>query len=125
MPRTVPKPAPVPTKTRRKYTEEFRREAVPMLLDGHTANSVAQRLGLDDPTILYRWKTNQLQLVHRSIAPHLFPVTASASWKTRIKFPPSSFLMSSGLCPRFSISCVITGYVETSSSCSGTRVMPS
>jgi transposase len=61
MPRNVPKPAPVPTKTRRKYTEEFRREAVQMLRDGHTANSVAQRLGLDDPTILYRWKTNQLR----------------------------------------------------------------
>lgn len=61
MPRSVPKSAPVPTPARRQFTDEFRREAVRMLLDGHTAASVAQRLGLDDPTILYKWKKNQFQ----------------------------------------------------------------
>jgi transposase len=32
-----------------------------MLLDGHSASSVSQRLGLSGPAILYRWKTQQLQ----------------------------------------------------------------
>ena len=27
-----------------------------MLLDGHTAGSVAERLGLSGPNLLYRWK---------------------------------------------------------------------
>ena len=31
---------------RREFTDEFRREAVQMMLDGHTAASVAERLGL-------------------------------------------------------------------------------
>ena len=33
-------------RTRRSYTEEFKQEAVQMLLDGHSAPSVAERLGL-------------------------------------------------------------------------------
>ena len=41
---------------RRGFTEEFKREAVQMLLDGHSAVSVAERLGLSGPTLLYRWK---------------------------------------------------------------------
>jgi transposase len=41
---------------RRRYTAEFKAEAVQMLLDGHTAASVCQRLGLSSPTLLYRWK---------------------------------------------------------------------
>lgn len=41
---------------RRRYTAEFKSEAVQMLLDGHTAASVCQRLGLSSPTLLYRWK---------------------------------------------------------------------
>lgn len=48
-------------RTRRRFTAEFRREAVQMLLEGHTAASVAERLGLSTPTILYRWKAQQLQ----------------------------------------------------------------
>ncbi len=32
--------------TRRRYTEEFKNEAVQMLLDGHSASSVMDRLGL-------------------------------------------------------------------------------
>jgi transposase len=38
---------------RRQYTDEFRRAAVQMLLDGLSAKSVAERLGFTDPTILY------------------------------------------------------------------------
>ena len=41
---------------RRRYTAEFKSEAVQMLLDGQTAASVCQRLGLSSPTLLYRWK---------------------------------------------------------------------
>lgn len=56
MPRKAPPPAPLPT--RRKFTEEFRRQAIQMILDGHTATGVAQRLGIG-PTLLYKWKTRQ------------------------------------------------------------------
>jgi transposase len=41
---------------RRRFTEEFKREAVQMLFDGHSAGSVAERLGLSGPNLLYRWK---------------------------------------------------------------------
>ena len=41
---------------RRRYPPEFKEEAVQMLLDGHTAASVAERLGLSGPSVLYRWK---------------------------------------------------------------------
>ena len=41
---------------RRRFTEEFKAEAVQMLLDGHTAASICQRLGLSGPNVLYRWK---------------------------------------------------------------------
>jgi transposase len=42
--------------TRRSYSREFRDDAVQMLFDGHSAVSVAERLGLSGPNILYRWK---------------------------------------------------------------------
>lgn len=41
---------------RRQYSEEFKAEAVQMLLDGHSASSVAARLGLSGTNLLYRWK---------------------------------------------------------------------
>jgi len=41
---------------RRRYTKEFKEEAVQMLLDGHTATSVADRFGLSGPQLLYSWK---------------------------------------------------------------------
>jgi len=41
---------------RRSYADEFKQEAVQMLLDGHSASSVAERLGLSGTNILYRWK---------------------------------------------------------------------
>ena len=50
------KPEPTTRSRRREYTEEFRREAVQMMLDGHTAVSVAERLGLSGTNLLYRWK---------------------------------------------------------------------
>jgi transposase len=48
-------------RTRRSYTEEFKQEAVQMLLDGHTAPSVAERLGLSGANVLYRWKNDSLR----------------------------------------------------------------
>jgi transposase len=54
--RTVSTPA-----KRREFTDEFKREAVQMLLDGHTASSVADRLGLSGTNMLYRWKREQLE----------------------------------------------------------------
>ena len=44
------------SKGRRSYSEEFKQEAVQMLLDGHSAPSVASRLGLSSSQVLYRWK---------------------------------------------------------------------
>ena len=64
-----------PPSKRRRFTDEFRREAVQMMLDGHTAASVAQRLGLSNPTLLYRWKQQQL---HQS-----GPVAASLEERVR------------------------------------------
>jgi transposase len=48
---------------RRVFTQEFREDAVQMLLDGHSASSVAERLGLSSTNLLYRWKA---ALVERS-----------------------------------------------------------
>ena len=41
---------------RRIYSQEFRQEAVQMVLDGHTVASVTARLGLSRANLLYRWK---------------------------------------------------------------------
>ena len=46
---------------RRVFSEEFKQEAVQMLLDGHSASSVAERLGLAGPNVLYRWKRDTLR----------------------------------------------------------------
>lgn len=48
-------------RTRRRFTDEFKQEAVQMLLDGHSAASVAERLGLAHLNILYRRKRQQLE----------------------------------------------------------------
>lgn len=49
------------TRQRRFFSEEFKQEAVQMLLDGHSAPSVAERLGLAGPNVLYRWKKDALR----------------------------------------------------------------
>jgi transposase len=46
---------------RRIYTEEFRQEAVQMVLDGHSVSSVVNRLGISNANLLYRWKNEQLR----------------------------------------------------------------
>jgi transposase len=50
-------------RTRRSYSQEFKQEAVQMLLDGHSAPSVAERLGISGPNVLYLWKK---QVLHRA-----------------------------------------------------------
>ena len=46
--------------TRRTFTQEFKQEAVQMLLDGHSTSSVAERLGVT-ANLLYRWKSQLIQ----------------------------------------------------------------
>ena len=46
---------------RRRFTEEFKAEAVQMLLDGHSASSVCERLGLSGVNLLYAWKRRLLR----------------------------------------------------------------
>ena len=50
-----------PTKHRRTYTDEFKREAVQMMLDGHSPQSIQERLGLPTTALLYRWRKQQLE----------------------------------------------------------------
>ena len=45
---------------RRVYPEELKKEAVQMLLDGHSASSVAHNLGIGHTSQLYRWKAEIL-----------------------------------------------------------------
>jgi transposase len=47
--------------SRRVYSEEFKQEAVQMLLDGHSGTSICERLGLSGTNVLYRWKREQLE----------------------------------------------------------------
>ena len=44
------------TKSRRRYTDEFKRDAVRMLLDGHSPRAVADRLGISSVSMLNRWR---------------------------------------------------------------------
>lgn len=46
---------------RRRFTEEFKAEAVQMLLDGHSTASVCERLGLSGPNLLYAWKRRLIE----------------------------------------------------------------
>ena len=54
-------PGGQPPQGRRRFTREFKEEAVQMVLDGHSVASVCQRLGLSSPTVLYRWKRQLLR----------------------------------------------------------------
>ena len=51
MPRNT-KPSAKPE--RRTYTDELKRDAVAMLLDGHSADSIVERLGISGSNLLYR-----------------------------------------------------------------------
>ncbi len=41
---------------RKRYSEELKREAVQMLLDGYSATSVASNLGISSPSLLHNWR---------------------------------------------------------------------
>lgn len=45
---------------RRIFDDEFKERAVQMMLDGHSAPSVSERLGIDNANLLYRWKQETL-----------------------------------------------------------------
>ena len=47
-------------RARRTYSEDLKSEAVQMLLDGHSAESVARNLGISGTNLLYRWKSTLL-----------------------------------------------------------------
>jgi transposase len=49
------------SRKRRQFTDEFKAEAVQMLLDGHAAGSICERLGLSSPNVLYRWKREAIR----------------------------------------------------------------
>ena len=51
----------VKKRARRQYTDEFKEEAVQLLLDGYTAPQVVDRLGISNVNVLYRWKQEQLE----------------------------------------------------------------
>jgi transposase len=55
------KPIEVTSNSRRKFTDHFKADAVQMLLDGLTATSIVDRLGLSGTNLLYRWKREQLR----------------------------------------------------------------
>ncbi len=55
------KPVGRKRRTRRQFSKEFKAEAVQMLLDGHSAASVAENLGLSGTSILYRWKSDCIE----------------------------------------------------------------
>jgi len=46
---------------RRAYSDELKAEAVQMMLDGHSAQAVANNLGLSSPSLLSRWKAKRLE----------------------------------------------------------------
>jgi transposase len=48
------------SRARRRYSEDLKSEAVQMLLDGHSAESVARNLGISGANLLYRWKAQLL-----------------------------------------------------------------
>jgi transposase-like protein len=50
---------------RRVYPEELKKEAVQMLLDGHSAASIAQNLGIGQTSQLYRWPRSSAKRAER------------------------------------------------------------
>lgn len=64
MAKAIAKKSPkVPAKQRRPrryFSPEFKQEAVQLLFDGHSAHSIAQRLGVD-PNLLYQWKGQSIR----------------------------------------------------------------
>ena len=55
-------------KRRRRNTEDLKEEAVKMLLDGHLAASVAHRLGLSRPSLVYLLKRQLIGQTGKTVA---------------------------------------------------------
>ena len=55
-------------KPARAYPLELKREAVAMLADGHSATSIAERLGLPRTNLIYKWR-DQLKSREEGEAP--------------------------------------------------------
>lgn len=49
-------------RARRTYPDEFKRDAVQMMLDGYSAAEVCKRLGIPNTNTLYRWKQQLVEL---------------------------------------------------------------
>ena len=65
---------------RRQFTKEFKEQAVQMLLDGHSAPSIVERLGLSGTNLLYRWRRDLIDGCE-NIAYPLRPKMANAFFK--------------------------------------------
>lgn len=48
------------SRERRLFTDEFKQQAVQMILDGHSVASVSENLGIGNTNLLYRWKAEIL-----------------------------------------------------------------
>lgn len=46
------------SRKRRTFDRDFKLQAVQMMLDGYSAASVAENLGIGNTNLLYRWKTD-------------------------------------------------------------------
>jgi transposase len=55
IPKKIPKAPVKQRRPRRYFSHEFKQEAVQLILDGHAAHSVAERLGIDN-NLLSQWK---------------------------------------------------------------------
>ena len=50
------KPRQSPKRSRRKFDREFKQQAVQMYLDGYSAKSVSENLGIGNVNLVHRWK---------------------------------------------------------------------
>ena len=57
----MPRKRPSQPAARREYDDDFKAEAVQILLDGHSAQSIVDRLGISGTNLLYRWKKQHLE----------------------------------------------------------------
>lgn len=57
----MPRKQSLNRKSRRSYDADFKAEAVQMLFDGHSAQSIVKRLGISGTNLLYRWKQQHLE----------------------------------------------------------------
>lgn len=57
----MPRKKKLKSESRRSYDDDFKAEAVQMLLDGHSAQSIVERLGISGTNLLYRWKKQHLK----------------------------------------------------------------